>query len=187
MTSSWHQNTWGLRHIISWLAHVDLNSLAATIIQIRTYIFINNSAKYIYSYGQYMHSFVSLQSLGFSFPCFKFFVVKPWIIIQWCWCISFYIYFLCFIWKKKGKYNPIKTTVFTNSFSMVTSSNGNIFRVTGPLCGEFTGHRWIPRTKASDADFDVFFHLRLNKRVGKQWWGWWFETLSRQYGVIVMN
>ena len=33
---------------------------------------------------------------------------------------------------------------------MVTSSNGNIFRVTGPLCGEFTGYRWIPLTKASD-------------------------------------
>ena len=33
----------------------------------------------------------------------------------------------------------------------MTSSNGNIFRVTGLLCGEFTGHRWIPRTKASDA------------------------------------
>ena len=25
--------------------------------------------------------------------------------------------------------------------AMMTSSNGNIFRVTGPLCGEFTGHR----------------------------------------------
>ena len=37
-------------------------------------------------------------------------------------------------------------------FHMMTSSNGNIFRVTGPLCGEFTGHRWIPRTKASDAE-----------------------------------
>ena len=24
---------------------------------------------------------------------------------------------------------------------MMASSNGNIFRVTGPLCGEFTGHR----------------------------------------------
>ena len=35
---------------------------------------------------------------------------------------------------------------------MKTSSNGNIFRVTGPLCVEFTGHRWIPRTKASDAE-----------------------------------
>ena len=35
----------------------------------------------------------------------------------------------------------------------MTSSDGNIFRVTGPLCGEFTGHRWIPCTKASDAEF----------------------------------
>ena len=34
----------------------------------------------------------------------------------------------------------------------MTSSNGNIFRVTGHLCGEFTGLRWIPRTKASDAE-----------------------------------
>ena len=33
----------------------------------------------------------------------------------------------------------------------MTSSNGNIFRVTGPLCGEFIGLRWLPRTKASDA------------------------------------
>ena len=30
---------------------------------------------------------------------------------------------------------------------MMTSSNGNIFRVTGHLCGEFTGHRWIPPHK----------------------------------------
>ena len=30
--------------------------------------------------------------------------------------------------------------------SMMTSSNGNIFRVTGHLCGEFTRPRWIPHT-----------------------------------------
>ena len=39
---------------------------------------------------------------------------------------------------------------------MMTSSNGNIFRVTGHLCGEFTGPRWIPRTKASDAELWCF-------------------------------
>ena len=32
------------------------------------------------------------------------------------------------------------------------SSNGNIFRVTVPLCRELIGHQWIPRTKASDAE-----------------------------------
>ena len=61
---------------------------------------------------------------------------------------------------------------------MMTSSNGNIFRVTGHLCGEFTGPRWIPRTKAMTRSFDVFFDLRPNKRPSKQWWGWWFETPS---------
>ena len=37
-------------------------------------------------------------------------------------------------------------------FLMMTSSNVNIFHVTGLLCGEFTGQRWIPLTKASDAE-----------------------------------
>ena len=32
---------------------------------------------------------------------------------------------------------------------MMTATNGNIFRVTGPLCGEFTGHLWIPLTEDS--------------------------------------
>ena len=35
---------------------------------------------------------------------------------------------------------------------MMTSPNGSIFRGTGPLWGEFTGHRWISLTKASDAE-----------------------------------
>ena len=52
---------------------------------------------------------------------------------------------------------------------MMMSSNGNIFRVTGHLCGEFTGHRWISRTKASDAElWFFFFDLRLYKRLSKQ-------------------
>ena len=34
----------------------------------------------------------------------------------------------------------------------MAASNGNIFRVTGPLCGEISGHRCIPLTKASDAE-----------------------------------
>ena len=33
---------------------------------------------------------------------------------------------------------------------MMTSSNGNIFRVSGHLCREFPGHRWIPHTRVSD-------------------------------------
>ena len=60
--------------------------------------------------------------------------------------------------------------------NMMTSSNGNIFRVTGPLCiqspGEFPTQRPVTRS------FDVYFDLRLNKRLSKQPWGWSFETLS---------
>ena len=39
---------------------------------------------------------------------------------------------------------------------MMTSYNGSIFRVTGPLCGEQTGHRWIPFTKASGVKLSCF-------------------------------
>ena len=40
--------------------------------------------------------------------------------------------------------------------------------------------RWIPHTKASDAELWFFFDLRLKKQLSKQSWGWWFETLSCQ-------
>ena len=43
----------------------------------------------------------------------------------------------------------------------LSSSNGNIFRVTGPLCGEFPAQWQVARS------FDVFFDLRLNKRLSK--------------------
>ena len=42
-----------------------------------------------------------------------------------------------------------------------------------PVPGEFSAQRPVKRS------FDVFFDLRLNKRLSKQSWGWWFETLSR--------
>ena len=58
----------------------------------------------------------------------------------------------------------------------MTSSNGNIFRVTGPLCGEFTSPGEFSAQRPVTRSFDVFFHLRLNKRLSKQPWGWWFET-----------
>ena len=42
-----------------------------------------------------------------------------------------------------------------------------------PVTGEFPTQRPVTRS------FDVFFDLRLNKRLSKQSWGWWFEALSR--------
>ena len=43
-------------------------------------------------------------------------------------------------------------TAETEAIYKMTSSNGNIFRVTGHLCVEFSGHRWIPLPKASDTE-----------------------------------
>ena len=58
----------------------------------------------------------------------------------------------------------------------MTSSNGSIFRVTGPLCGEVTGPGEFPTQRPVTRSFDVSFDLRLNKRLSKQPWGWWLET-----------
>ena len=60
----------------------------------------------------------------------------------------------------------------------MTSSNGHIFRVTCLLCGEFTGPGDFPTQRPVTQSFDVFFDLRLNKRLSKQPWSWWFETPS---------
>ena len=41
----------------------------------------------------------------------------------------------------------------------------SMLRVTGPLCGEFTGHRWIPLTKASDAELWCFLWSATEETV----------------------
>ena len=48
---------------------------------------------------------------------------------------------------------------------MMTSSNGNIFRVI------------VPAQRPATRSFDIFFVLRLKQHLSKQWRRWWFETL----------
>ena len=80
--------------------------------------------------------------------------------------------------------HPSPTSIFP--VFMMTSSNGNMFRVTGfcagnspatvgnsPVTGEFSSHRPVTRS------FDVFFDLRLNRQLSKQSRRRWFETPSR--------
>ena len=59
---------------------------------------------------------------------------------------------------------------------MMTSSNGNIFRVTGPLCGNSPVKGEFPEQRSVTRSFDVLFDLRQNKMLSKWWWCWWFET-----------
>ena len=56
----------------------------------------------------------------------------------------------------------------SNADFMMTSSIPRNWPFVGP--GEFPTQRPVTRS------FDVFFDLRLNKRLSKQPWGWWFET-----------
>ena len=54
-------------------------------------------------------------------------------------CNEVRCWFLCNYvepWMLQAKSSPLVR------HNMMTSSNGKSFRVTGPLCGEFTGHRW---------------------------------------------
>ena len=48
-----------------------------------------------------------------------------------------------------------------------------IFAGNSPVTGDF------PVQKPVRWSFDVFYDLRLHKPLGKQSWGWWFETRSR--------
>ena len=70
---------------------------------------------------------------------------------------------------------------------LMTSWNGNISALlaicagNSPVPGEFPAQMPVTRS------FDVFFNLRLNKRLRKQWWGWWFETYRAHYDVIVIS
>ena len=60
-----------------------------------------------------------------------------------------------FCWSAENtKYANADYAVCTWLYSgwMITLSNWSIFRVTGPLWGKSTGHRWIPLTKGSDVE-----------------------------------
>ena len=62
--------------------------------------------------------------------------------------------------------------------TMMTSSNGNIFRITRPFRGEATDHWWILLTKTSDTERLSFLWSALNQRLIKQSKRRWFKTSS---------
>ena len=61
------------------------------------------------------------------------------------------------------------------------SLNGNIFRVTGLLCGEFTTQR--PATR----NFDVLFDLRLDRQLSKNGDAGELRRHRAHFDVIVVN
>ena len=69
---------------------------------------------------------------------------------------------------------PLRNMLYMMTSSKITFSAllalcaGN-----SPVTGEF------PAQRSTTRSFDIFFDLRLNKRLNKQSWGWSFETPSR--------
>ena len=60
----------------------------------------------------------------------------------------------------------------TQLYTTMTSSNRNIFRATGHLCGSSPVTGEFPTQRPVTRSFDVVFDLRLNKRLSKKSWLW---------------
>ena len=86
--------------------------------------------------------------------------------------VSSYIYWACNYWSMRGlKLIHISKRDPCHTKTMMTSSNENIFRVTGPSCGDSPVTGGFPSQRPVTRSFDVFFDLRRNKMLSKQWWG----------------
>ena len=80
----------------------------------------------------------------------------------------------------------IAIPVLLSCSHIMMSSNGNIFCITGPLWEESTGHRWIPLTKASDAELWFFLSV-LIKQLSKHSRRHWLRRHCIHYDVTVMK
>ena len=86
---------------------------------------------------------------------------------------------------------------------MMTSSNRSIFRVNGPLCGEFTVTVAFPSEKPVPQSFNIFFDLRLEYTVEgtlvklviwdaiglitTSFSGRWLALISKRANVLLFN
>ena len=100
------------------------------------------------------------------------------------WCVSLY-----FDWKQKNQTKnkfiaPFHLVTFhqhtISSYLLMVFHQMKTFSALMAICagnsqvtGEFPAQRPVARS------FDVFSDLRLDKRLSKQSWGWWFEKPSR--------
>ena len=93
------------------------------------------------------------------------------------------------IWMCKGVFTTLRYCVQQKSIKvfMMTSSNGSIFRISDPLCGEFTGHRWFPQNKGQwrGALMSSLTWARINDWVSNRDAGDLIRHLSH-YDVIIM-
>ena len=101
-----------------------------------------------------------------------------------CWIFVTYAYFLMWCYyETQHKYVFLYNPTWSMSYKMLEISWWRhqmetfsallaICAGNSPASGEFPAQRPVTRS------FNVFFDLCLNKRLRKQSWGWWFETIS---------
>ena len=82
-------------------------------------------------------------------------------------CYQFILIIRCHVWIPYVEHRFKWQTYYLQIGCVVGDQENNGF-----IHGEFPSQR--PMTRG----FDVFFNLRLNKRLSKQSWGWWFEMSS---------
>ena len=96
------------------------------------------------------------------------------------------LWLVSYLWNKYFPCDSIFSICITRVL-MMTSSNENFFPRYWPFVRII--HRWPVNSphKGQWRGALVFFcDLRLNKRLSKQWWGWWLETpLWRHCNVCV--
>ena len=79
---------------------------------------------------------------------------------------------MCLIWDEFRPIVIVRKSPWWRHEMETFSALLSICAGNSPVPGEFPTQRRVTRS------FDVYFDLRQNKRLSKQSWGWWFETLS---------
>ena len=78
---------------------------------------------------------------------------------------------------------PVNVSIWWRHHRLIKSGISKLLNLnTGPLCGEFTGHRWIPLTKACDAELWYFLWSALELSATGDLW-----RHRAHYDVIVIH
>ena len=93
------------------------------------------------------------------------------------WWFHFILSILIHRWNTKiNCLNTIPSSVLL--LIMMTSSNGKKSALLTLCLGNSLVTGEFPSRRPVTPNFGVFFDIRLNKRLSKHSWGWWFETPS---------
>ena len=134
---------------------------------------------YIYYTLKILHNTLRPRQTGRHFPDYIFFNENMWFFIKILLnCVpngqinNIPSLFQIMGWCRPGD-KPLSEPVMVSLLMQICVTQPQWVKwINSPVTSEFPAQRPVTRS------FDVFFDLPLNKRLSKQWWGWWFETPS---------